>query len=174
MKLTYSSWIYLSAAIAAGGSVATLAHAKESLPIAPTVKTTLAKAPFASKATALIKRSPASSEDTEKMILGSWNLSQLTEQCNDLTAEAKGEVWHFESNKRFVRTFSDGRPPQVGQWKLKQGSEIAIRFVQADGGGSEEQFIQALDGKQLELLAPTQVQKGVVVKMQRVAAFFHS
>ncbi len=172
MKITYSSWICLSAAIAASGSVATFAHAKESLSYAQAGKSVAAKTSVSSKRNS---RSPASAEDAEMLILGSWNLSQITEQCEDLAGERKGEAWHFEKNGRFVRTFVNGLPPQEGQWKLKHGSKIVIRFAKGpQSRESEEQFIQILNGKQLELIAPTQVENGVVVKMQRLSSFFHS
>lgn len=68
MKITYSSWICLSAAIAASGSVATFAHAKESLSYAQATKSAAAKTSVSSKRNS---RSPASAEDAEKLILGS-------------------------------------------------------------------------------------------------------
>ncbi len=74
-----------------------------------------------------------------------------------------------------MHTFVNGLPPQDGQWKLKRGSKIVIRFAKGpQSRESEEQFIQILNGKQLELIAPTQVENGVVVKMQRLSSFFHS
>ena len=159
MKRKLPSWIYFSAALAAGG-MSLIALAEDSA--------------SNSKATDVKGRSLGSVADLKKLLLGSWNLAHITEKCDDLVGEHKGEVWHFEKGGAFVRTTDDGAKPQSGRWGVNDANGVEIKFSDENGPSHEQHIIQILDGKRLEMLAPTQVKNGTVVALQKFTSFFHS
>lgn len=110
-------------------------------------------------------------DQTSELIVGSWQLEYATEGCSDLKTS---QSWTFFSDGSFRRD-EDGSSV-VGSWSLaEEGRELHLSLTDGERTASlETHQILVLDGRRLELLTPTQVEKGMVLQQERFAAFFHS
>lgn len=120
--------------------------------------------------------SARSSGGREQLLVGTWNLQTVVEGCKDATDGHRGELWIFDERGGFQRVGREGTSRQAGRWLLRhKNRELVLEVDDADGRRHTERFpIVALDGKRLELLSPTDVQEGLVIRQERYTAFFHS
>jgi hypothetical protein len=118
----------------------------------------------------------AQGADVAGLVLGTWNLEQAVEGCEDVTGARVGELWTFESDGSFTRVATDGLSSETGRWLLKfDGHELRLLVDHVGQPRSVERFpIALLDATRLELLTPTEVKKGVVIRQERLVSFFHS
>ncbi len=118
----------------------------------------------------------AQATDVASLVIGTWNLENAVEGCQDATGTRAGELWTFASDGSFTRASTDGLSSETGRWLLKfDGHELRLLVDHAGQPRSVERFpIALVDAARLELLTPTQVKKGVVIKQERLVSFFHS
>lgn len=118
----------------------------------------------------------AQGADVAGLVVGTWNLEQAVEGCADVTGARVGELWTFGSDGSFSRVAADGLSSESGRWLLKfDDHELRLLVDRAGQPRSVERFpIALIDATRLELLSPTQVKKGVVIRQERVVSFFHS
>lgn len=118
----------------------------------------------------------AQGTDVAGLVIGTWNLEQVVEGCEDATGTSVGELWTFGSDSSFARVAADGLSSETGRWLLKfDGRELRLLVDHPGQPRSVERFpIALLDATRLELLTPTQVKKGVVIRQERLVSFFHS
>ncbi len=118
----------------------------------------------------------AQGPDVAGLVVGTWNLERAVEGCEDTTGASVGELWTFASDGSFTRVTTDGLSSEAGHWQLKfDGHELRLLVDRTGQSRSVERFsIAMLDATRLELLTPTQVKKGVVIRQERLVSFFHS
>lgn len=118
----------------------------------------------------------AQGTDVAGLVVGTWNLERAVEGCEDTTGPSVGELWTFASDGSFTRVTTDGLSSEAGHWQLKfDGHELRLLVDRTGQSRSVERFsIAMLDATRLELLTPTQVKKGVVIRQERLVSFFHS
>lgn len=113
------------------------------------------------------------------LLEGTWNLELLRQGCDDVTREHRGELWIFGADGRFERvstTAGGTSSRERGRYTVQyRESELSLVLDAGDGGRHGEAYpILSLDDTRMELLSPTVVKQGVVIKQERYAAFFHS
>lgn len=109
-----------------------------------------------------------------RLIVGTWQpaASSATDACSQSRTK---QVWTFAADGTFRRE-EDGLVV-AGQWQLaEEGYELRLSWKADRKGAPQRQTLQivALDGKRLELLTPTLVEHGIVIRQEQFGAFFHS
>jgi len=118
----------------------------------------------------------AQTTDVAGLVVGTWTLEQAVEGCEDATGTSAGQLWTFASDRSFTRVAADGLSSETGRWLLKfDDRELRLLVDHPGQPRTVERFpIALLDATRLELLTPTQVKKGVVIRQERLVSFFHS
>ena len=111
----------------------------------------------------------------EEQLLGKWTIEKYTEACVDGSEAHKGEVWYFEKDGKLTKIGGDGKIVSHNKYKIKSDGIVYLTQLHKDQPVDTDRLVvQHLDEKRLEVLIPTKIISGVVIKQESWSSFFHS
>lgn len=108
-------------------------------------------------------------------LLGKWTIQKYREACVDGSAAHKGEFWYFEKDGRMTKMGGDGKVFSQNRYIVKSDGIVYLTQLQNNKPIDHERLVvQTLDEKRLEILIPTKIKSGIVIKQESWSSFFHS